>query len=591
MIPESFIQELLARVDIVDVVERYVALRKAGANYSACCPFHSEKTPSFTVSPSKQFYHCFGCGAHGSAIGFVMQYSGLGFVEAVEDLAHNAGMQVPQVSERVHSERARKAPLTELMAQAARFYKEQLKASPKAIDYLKNRGLTGEIAARFGLGYAPDEWQGLQRVFPDYSDAALLECGLVIENEQGRRYDRFRDRVMFPILDQRGNVIGFGGRFIGDHKAAQAENAAAGPKYLNSPETPLFEKGKELYGLPQARKAIHDADTVIVVEGYMDVVGLAQLGVENVVATLGTATTGTNVQRLLKQADRIVFCFDRDEAGDKAAWRAMESALEHLADNKRIEILQMPGNQDPDEYVREFGRQAFLDQADSATRLSQFIVRELKRRTNPSTPEGRALLIHEAKPILQRIAAPNFRTQLAKEIGDLAKLSLDELRQQCGLELPRRSRYGAPQAKGRFATRTIEHTLLEAVLQNPVRAARIPLERIATESPEGALIHAIANAVDHGEMPQSLVGMLEVFRGTQHEATLSALMPVLAQEEPDPAEIEAVFMDALEKLREKDLTREIAALNEKARTGSISPEELRELLARKAQSQKTQTSE
>ena len=230
MIPESFIQELLARVDIVDVVERYIALRKAGANYSACCPFHSEKTPSFTVSPSKQFYHCFGCGAHGSAIGFVMQYAGLGFVDAVEDLAHNAGMQVPQVSERIHSERAKKAPLTVPMARAARFYKERLKASPKAVDYLKGRGLTGEIAARFGLGYAPDAWQGLQEVFPDYNDHALVECGLIIENEQGRRYDRFRDRIMFPILDARGNVIGFGGRFIGDHKAAQADNAAAGPK-------------------------------------------------------------------------------------------------------------------------------------------------------------------------------------------------------------------------------------------------------------------------------------------------------------------------------------------------------------------------
>lgn len=591
MIPESFIQELLARVDIVDVVERHVTLRKAGANYSACCPFHSEKTPSFTVSPSKQFYHCFGCGAHGSAIGFVMQYSGLGFVEAVEDLAHNAGMQVPQVSERVHSERAKKAPLTELMARAARFYKDQLKASPKAIDYLKGRGLTGEVAARFGLGYAPDEWQGLQRVFPDYNDAALLECGLVIENEQGRRYDRFRDRVMFPILDQRGNVIGFGGRFIGDHKAAQVENAAAGPKYLNSPETPLFEKGKELYGLPQARKAIHEADTVIVVEGYMDVVGLAQVGVENVVATLGTATTGTNVQRLLKQADRVVFCFDRDQAGDKAAWRATESALEHLADNKRIEILQMPGNQDPDEYVREFGREAFLAHANSATPLSQFILRELKRRTNPSTPEGRALLIHEAKPILQRISASNFRTLLAKDIGDLAKLSLDEVRQQCSLEMPRRGRYSAPQAKGRFAARTIEHTLLEAVLQNPVRAARIPLERVSPESREGALIHAIADAVDHGDMPRGLVGMLEFFRGTPHEATLGALMPMLAEGDHDAAEIESVFVDALERLLEKDLTREIAALNEKARTGSISPEELRELLARKAKSQKTQTSE
>ncbi len=592
MIPESFIQELLARVDIVDVVERYVTLRKAGANYSACCPFHSEKTPSFTVSPSKQFYHCFGCGAHGSAIGFLMQYSGIGFIEAVEDLAQNAGMQVPQVSERVQMERARKAPLTELMARAARFYKDQLKASPKAIDYFKSRGLTGEIAARFGLGYAPDEWQGLQAVFPDYNDTALVECGLVIENEQGRRYDRFRDRVMFPIVDQRGNVIGFGGRFIGDHKAAAGDNGAAGPKYLNSPETPLFEKGREVYGLPQARKAIHETDTVIVVEGYMDVVGLAQLGVENAVATLGTATTGMNVQKLLKQADRIVFCFDRDAAGDKAAWRAMEASLEHLADNKRIEILQMPGNQDPDEYIREYGKDQFLHHANNATPLSQFILRELKKRTNPSTPEGRALLIHEAKPLLQRITAPNFRTLLAKEIGEAAKLSLDEIRAQCGLTAPTRGRYGMPPAKGRFAARTIEHSLLEAVLQKPVRSARIPLERVSASSPEGALIHAIANAVDHGELPAGGIGILiEFFRGTPHETLLSTQMSALAEDGADEAELETVFVDALERLREKDLTREIAAFNEKARSGSIGAEELRDLLARKAQSQKTQPSE
>jgi DNA primase len=592
VIPESFIQELLARIDIVDVVERYVTLRKAGANYSACCPFHSEKTPSFTVSPSKQFYHCFGCGAHGSAIGFIMQYSGVGFIEAVEDLAHSAGVQVPQVSDRVQSERAKKAPLTDLMARAARFYREQLKASPKAIEYLKGRGLSGEIAARFGLGYAPDDWQGLQRVFPDYGDQALLECGLVIVNDQGRRYDRFRDRVMFPILDQRGNVIGFGGRFIGDHKAAQAENAAAGPKYLNSPETPLFEKGRELYGLPQARKAIHDTDSVIVVEGYMDVVGLAQLGVENVVATLGTATTGTNVQRLLKQADRVIFCFDRDEAGDKAAWRATEASLEHLADNKRIDILQMPGDQDPDEYVREHGREAFMHYANNATPLSQFILRELKRRTNPTTPEGRALLIHEATPLLQRISASKFQAQLAREIGEAAKLSLQEVATQCGLKLAARSRYGAPPPRARFAARTIEHTLLEVVLQQPAWAARIPLERITTESPQGSLIHAIADAMEHGELPAGGTGMLiEHFRGTPHESVIAGQIATLANEPPDIAELESVFVDALERLRKNDLTREIAALNEKVRSGSGSPEELRELLARKAQSQKTQPSE
>ena len=593
MIPESFIQELLARVDIVDVVERYVALRKAGANYSACCPFHSEKTPSFTVSPSKQFYHCFGCGAHGSAIGFVMQYSGLGFVEAVEDLAHNAGMQVPQVSERVHIERARKAPLTELMAQAARFYKDQLKASSKAIDYLKNRGLTGEVAARFGLGYAPDEWQGLQRVFPDYSDAALLECGLVIENEQGRRYDRFRDRVMFPILDQRGNVIGFGGRFIGDHKAAQAENAAAGPKYLNSPETPLFEKGKELYGLVQARQAIRDADQVIVVEGYMDVVALAQHGVGNAVATLGTACTPNHVHKLLRQASKVVFCFDGDAAGRKAAWRALEASLEQLSDDRSVGFLFLPAEHDPDSFVRAEGAETFRRLAAHPTTLTEFLLRELTARLDPEhSAEDRARLVHEAKPYLMKLAAPVLRVQLTKAIAKVADMTQAEVEAQCGLKpAAPPGRRPPPRPRHRTVSMTLEHALLEPVLYKPERAARIPLDRVPRESREGALIHAIANAVDHGDMPRGLVGMFEFFRGTPHEATLGALMPALAQDEPDPAEIEAVFIDALERLREKDLTREIAALNEKARAGSISPEELRELLARKAQSQKTQTSE
>ncbi|MDD5250056.1 MAG: DNA primase [Rhodocyclaceae bacterium] len=593
MIPESFIQELLARVDIVDVVERYVALRKAGANYSACCPFHSEKTPSFTVSPSKQFYHCFGCGAHGSAIGFVMQYAGVGFIEAVEDLAHNAGMQVPQVSERIQTERAKKAPLTELMARAARFYKEQLKASPKAIDYLKGRGLTGEIAARFGLGYAPDDWQGLQAAFPDYNDSALAACGLVIENEQGRRYDRFRDRVMFPILDQRGNVIGFGGRFIGDHKAAQAENAAAGPKYLNSPETPLFEKGRELYGLAQARQAIRDSDQVIVVEGYMDVVALAQHGVGNAVATLGTACTPSHVHKLLRQASKVVFCFDGDAAGRKAAWRALEASLEQLADDRSVGFLFLPTEHDPDSFVRAEGADAFRRLAAQPTTLTEFLMRELCAGLDlERSAEDRARLVHDAKPHLQKLAAPVLRVQLTKAVAKAAAMTQAEVEDQCGIKPPTRGRPPPPRPRHRTVAMTLEHALLEPVLYKPERAARIPLERVSAEDPQGALLHAIADRVDHGELPAGGIGMLiESFRGTPHEATLSSLAPLMAQDEPDPGELEAVFVDALERLREKDLTREIAALNQKARAGSVTPEELRELLARKAQSQKTQPSE
>ena len=576
MIPESFIQELLARIDIVDVIERHVPLRKAGANYSACCPFHSEKSPSFTVSPSKQFYHCFGCGAHGSAIGFIMQYSGLGFVETVEELAGNAGLQVPQQIAARRLDEARKAPLTEFMARAAKFYRDQLKASPRAVDYLKGRGLSGEIAARFGLGYAPEGWQNLDQVFPDYRAAELAECGLVIDNEQGRRYDRFRDRIMFPILDQRGNVIGFGGRVLD----------AGEPKYLNSPETPLFEKGRELYGLPQARKAIHDADRVIVVEGYMDVVGLAQSGVENVVASLGTATTGMHLQKLFRLTDHVVFCFDRDSAGDKAAWRAMEVSLEHLADNKNVEILQMDGRQDPDEYIREHGRDAFLGFARNATRLSEFMVRELERRSRPTTAEGRAQMIHEAKPLLQRVTAPVLRVQLTKAIARVAQLSQEEVEAACGLKPLNFGRRAPPRSTHRPAARSIGHQLLENILHHPERAARLPLELIAGDSPEEAALRAIAEAMDLGELPAALnpsgtrVGLLlEHFRGSDHEGTLAQYTSALVSTDVDEEALEAEFNDALEQLRNAGLTNAIAALSYKERNGGLSTEERQHLAA------------
>ena len=574
MIPDSFIQELLARIDIVDVIERHVPLKKAGANYSACCPFHSEKTPSFTVSPSKQFYHCFGCGVHGSAIGFVMQYSGLGFVDAVEELAGSAGLQMPQQIEARRQEAAKKAPLTDFMARAAKFYRDQLKASPRAIDYLKGRGVSGEIAARFGLGYAPEGWQSLEQIFTDYQAGELAECGLVIDNEQGRRYDRFRDRIMFPILDQRGNIIGFGGRVLD-----QGE-----PKYLNSPETPLFEKGRELYGLPQARKAIRDADSAIVVEGYMDVVGLAQLGVENVVASLGTATTGMHLQKLFRMTDRVVFCFDRDSAGDKAAWRAMEASLEHLADNKSVEILQMPGDQDPDEYIREHGKEAFLGYAKSATILSEFLVRGLERRTNPVTAEGRAQLIHEAKPLLQRVAAPVLRVQITKALADIAQLSQAEVEAQCGLKPLAFGRRPPPREAHRPQARSIEHRLLENVLHRPERAARLPLALIAGNHPEAAALRAIAEAVGHGALPSGGTGLLlEYFRGSVHEATLAQFAGALAADEFDEAAMEEEFNDALLRLRRTDLTQAIRELSQKERGGGLSTEERLRLAALLAQ--------
>ncbi len=347
MIPQSFIQDLLNRVDIVDVVESYVPLKRAGTNYAARCPFHSEKSPSFTVSQTKQFYHCFGCGAHGTAISFLMEHQGMGFVDAVKDLAGRVGMVVPeQTADPQRKEKIEAAEdLTEIMLKAAQFYKAQLKTSDKAVAYLKNRGLTGEIAARYGLGYAPDGWQNLEAVFPEYQSKSLTEAGLVIASEEGRRYDRFRDRIMFPIHNQRGAIIGFGGRVID-----QGE-----PKYLNSPETPLFEKGRELYGLFQARSAIREAERVVVVEGYMDVVALGQYDIGYAVATLGTATTPWQVQKLLRQTDNVIYCFDGDAAGRRAAWRALENSLAQLQDGKQVRFLFLPPEDDPDSFVRAHG--------------------------------------------------------------------------------------------------------------------------------------------------------------------------------------------------------------------------------------------
>ena len=567
MIPESFIQELLARIDIVDVIERHLPLKKAGANYVACCPFHSEKTPSFSVSPSKQFYHCFGCGAHGSAIGFVMEYSGLGFIDTVEDLARQIGMQVPQQRPDDRRQRAAEAaPLTEYMARAAKYYKEQLKASPQAIDYLKGRGLTGEIAARFGLGYAPEGWQNLAAVFPNYSDKALVECGLVIEGDAGKRYDRFRDRIMFPILDGRGNVIGFGGRVIG-----QGE-----PKYLNSPETPLFEKGRELYGLLQARAAIREGDSIIVVEGYMDVVALAQHGVGNAVATLGTATTPTHVHKLLRQADRVIFCFDGDNAGRKAAARALEASLEHVADNKTIAFLFLPAEDDPDSFIRARGAEAFRQLARQAMPLTDFLMQELKSGKDLASAEGRSQLVHAAKPQLGRLQAPLLRLQLVKLLAQVSGFSQQEIESLCGLPavvqkpVSRRSPRGAPSP--------IARKLLRVIVQQPGLAARLSADIVPGGHAETDALNALVVAVSEGNLAGEGFGMvLEHFRGTLHEGLISEILAELVEEEFDEESIEAVFADTVERLRQAGIRSEIDALNAKNKSVGLASEEVRRL--------------
>jgi DNA primase len=425
VIPQSFIQELLARVDIVEVVGKHVRLKKGGANWMGLCPFHGEKSPSFTVSPTKQFYHCFGCGAHGSAIGFLMEHAGLGYVDAIHELAREAGLSVPDEGGPADARR-RDPDLLETLAAAARFYKRRLKDAPQAIDYLKARGVSGETAARFGIGYAPDGWRGLEAAVPDYAAATLVESGLVIESEPDakdvkdggrRRYDRFRDRIMFPIRNPRGQVIGFGGRVLG-----QGE-----PKYLNSPETPLFSKGRELYGLFEGRDAIRAADCVIVVEGYMDVVMLAQHGVRHAVATLGTATTALHVQKLLRLVDRVVFAFDGDRAGRKAAWRALEACLPHAGDTKRIDFLFLPPEHDPDSFVRERGADGFAESLASTQPLSEFLMRELAARVDLATPEGRARFQAEARPLLLAMPPAALRLQLVQTVAGKVGVRAEDL--------------------------------------------------------------------------------------------------------------------------------------------------------------------
>ena len=506
MIPDSFKQDLLNRVDVVDVVGRYVKLKKGGANYLGLCPFHGEKTPSFSVSPAKQFYHCFGCGAHGNAIGFLMAYAGMGYVDAVKELAASCGMQVPEERPRSPEEAARKQrepDLYAVMEKALEFYRAELKKSPRAIDYLKGRGLTGEIAARFRIGYAPADWQSLKNAFSAYDDKSLVETGLVIEGD-GKRYDRFRDRVMFPILNARGAVIGFGGRVIGEGE----------PKYLNSPETPLFEKGREVYGLVQAREAIRTAGRVLVVEGYMDVVALAQYDVGYAVATLGTATTPVHVAKLLRLADEIVYCFDGDAAGRKAAWRALENTLPVAPDNKPIKFLFLPEGEDPDTFVRTHGKEKFEQLVRRAETLSQFLLAELRSHFDLETGEGRAQFVSSAKPHLQKIAAPILRIQLINAVAELGKVSQEEIREL--LEIPQASRAkqaALPRTVSRTVKTSLEWSLLYSIVVDLPMFVHIDPPLLREKRPETEALLAIRSLCEGPAQDLSFRSLVDALEG------------------------------------------------------------------------------
>lgn len=512
MIPQSFIQDLLNRIDIVDVVGTYVQLKKGGANLMGLCPFHNEKSPSFTVSPTKQFYHCFGCGAHGTAIGFLIDYSGLGFVEAVKELAQGAGMVVPDKDDKIPPAQraeyqAKSLALSDAMNAACDFYRQQLRSAPHAIDYLKRRGLTGEVAARFGLGYSPDNWDSLRKIFPDYEATALVEAGLVIDrtDEEGnnrKRYDRFRDRIMFPIRNTKGQVIGFGGRVLDGGE----------PKYLNSPETPLFQKGSELYGLFEARQAIRDAGYVLVTEGYMDVVALSQLGFPQAVATLGTACTPTHVHKLLRQTDHVVFSFDGDRAGRKAARRALDACLPHATDNKIIKFLFLPEEHDPDSFVREMGAEVFEQQIHNAMPLSQFLLNEVTADPDLSTSEGRARAQFDAKPLLQLMPPSSLRLQIVRGLAQLTQTTPNEIESLFELTKPIMPSRRAPPRSNRPAPIGLERQIIRLLVAHPAFASDL----------DDAALEAVAHfAPDRAEMLARLIAASRAMGDQANLATLA----------------------------------------------------------------------
>jgi len=558
MIPNDFIQTLLARVDIVDVVDRLVPLKKAGANYQACCPFHSEKTPSFTVSPTKQFYHCFGCGAHGTAIGFLMEYAGKSFPEAVEALARDAGLEVPRVDQPGERERREQSQdVCETLLTAARFYRAQLKEAPRAIDYLKRRGLTGVVAAHFGIGYAPAGWQNLAVVFPAYDDPGLDAAGLVIAGENGKRYDRFRDRVMFPIHDTRGRVIGFGGRVLDNGE----------PKYLNSPETSVFSKGKELYGPYLARNAIRDADRVVVVEGYMDVVALAQHGVGYAVATLGTATTGVHAQKLLRLADSVVFCFDGDAAGRKAAWRALENTLPVLVDGKEARFLFLPEGEDPDDFVRQRGKAAFEQAIGQAIPLSEYLLAELSRQHPPTTAEGRAALVAAAQPLIGQIGAPVLAALIGRQLAELSGLPEAQLGTfvESAAAAARAGRDVGPAKAGatrRSARRppSLLRALLQGVVLEPALARRHDLPHVDDPGPEASAWNAVLDFCATAPGEPTTAGVVQHFAGTAHAGAIAEVLASAADQALPAEQVEGEVVAAAERLRRAVDERGLAAL-------------------------------
>lgn len=580
-IPQAFIDDLLARVDIVDVIDARVPLKKQGANQVACCPFHDEKTPSFSVSPTKQFYYCFGCGASGTALGFLMEYDRLGFVEAVETLAESIGIEVPR--EGGSASAAQDSGLERdfaLLTEAERFYREQLRTHPQAITYLKERGVSGATAARFGLGFAPAGWQHLIEHLGAHDRDELLRSGLVNQHEEsGRLYDRFRGRVMFPIRDRRGRAIAFGGRVLDD----------GAPKYLNSPETALFHKGRELYGLYEARRARRTAPPrLLVVEGYMDVVMLAEHGIDYSVATLGTSMSERHVERLFSVVGEAVFCFDGDEAGRQAAWRALTNTLPALSDGREARFLFLPEGDDPDSMVRREGAETFERRLEDARPLADFLIERLKADIDTTSVGGRARLASEAGPLLARMPAGVYHDllleRLAREVGLpperlRADIAGGKAEQATAASRPARR---PPRRRQASVEMTLMRTAIALLLQYPTFAERIPADHPAIAGTQaGAEVLADLRARAAADPQITTARLLEPWRDTSEHRHLERLAahPVATDPDDDRGEtLTQVFDDALARLAEQDRRGRRTALLEAARERALTHAEKRELL-------------
>ncbi len=615
-IPRQFIDELMLRSDIVEVIDARTPLKKAGKDYKGLCPFHQEKSPSFTVSADKQFYHCFGCGAHGTVIGFLMEYDRMSFVEAVEELARRAGMEIPREARFAEPESS--TDLLELLREAMRFYRAQLREYQPAIEYLKRRGITGEVARDFELGYAPESWDSLVRALGNDERAreAMVRAGLAVKKEGGGYYDRFRGRVIFPIHDHRGRIVGFGGRVFDavqgstnvagnrvsreaanaqpgkvapgfergmDSAAKMSEATKGGPKYLNSPETPLFHKGRELYGLFRARDAIRRVGRVLVVEGYMDVVALAQFGVEYAVATLGTATTRDHLERLFRHASEVVFCFDGDRAGREAAWRALETTLESLRDGLQASFLFLPEGEDPDTLIRKEGREAFEARRGQAAPLAEFLFQTLRGKVDLGRLDGRARLVELARPLLSKIRPGVLSQMMLEKLGQLAQLDIEKLNAllRGSAEASNPERRFAKGVPGPKVPPSLMRRAVALLLQYPALAPQVPSEMdfAALGQLAGADIFEAVLEMLRSQPSLSTGAILERFRDTEHQPVLEklAVLSDLVAER----DVVREFDDLMVQLAKESLRARVEWLRQKQDSTQDEKAELARLLAEK----------